>query len=111
MLSAADAEAAHAALQAGGAYDIVVVSLSLGQDRVASLLERASRLRPGVPAIVLAVDPDPIVLQTRADHVVLEKPYSIDDVALLARRLSWRSQSGQAAPSGILQGADHDPCA
>ncbi len=79
-------------------FDVVVVSLSLG-----SAGFRAPRARrglwPGVPAIVLAVAPEPQPVATRPDDVVLEKPYSIEDVVAFALRIGGDPGAEDAGPS------------
>jgi DNA-binding NtrC family response regulator len=87
VLSAADADAARAVIEVSDPFNVVVVSLSLGAARVSKLLEYSEWLWPGVPAVVLAVDPESQPVATRADDVVLEKPYSIEDVVALATRI------------------------
>jgi DNA-binding NtrC family response regulator len=114
VLTAADADAARAVIEVSDPFDVVVVSLSLGVERVSSLLTCAAWLWPGVPAIVLAVDHESHPLPTKAeDVVVLEKPYSVDDVVASALRFcrptgsDWTVASvpGQSASDFS---ADHD---
>jgi DNA-binding NtrC family response regulator len=96
VLTAADAGAARAFVEASDPFDVLVVSQSLGPECVAGLLEDAARLWPGVPAIVLAVDPEPHPIETRADRVLLEKPYSVDNVVALASGLVVLRAKGEA---------------
>lgn len=85
VLSAADATAARAVAASNERFDVLVVSQSLGSECVAGLLEDAALRCPGVSSIVLAVDPDPHPIITKAEHIVLEKPYSVENVVALAR--------------------------
>jgi len=85
VLTAADGDAARAVVATSDPFDVLVVSQSLHPESVARLLEDAARLWPGVPAIILAVDAEPHPIDTRADHVMLEKPFSVGDVVALAR--------------------------
>jgi DNA-binding NtrC family response regulator len=85
VMTTSDVDAPDAALAARDPVDVLVVTQSFGPERVARLLERSARLWPGVRAIVLAVDPEPHPIDTRTDHVLLEKPFSVDDVVALAR--------------------------
>jgi DNA-binding NtrC family response regulator len=128
VLTAGDAEAARALIQASDPFDVLIVSLSLGAERVAGLLDEAARLWPAVPAIVLGVDPEPCPLETQAVHVVLEKPYSVANVVALAGRFCGASEgltcpapdsagpvertTGAVAPLDRLGGLvaeEHDP--
>jgi DNA-binding NtrC family response regulator len=98
VLTAGDADAARAVIEASDPFDVLVVSLSLGAECVGALLDHSSRLWPAVPAIVLAVDPEPSALQTRAVHVILEKPYTVANVVALAGRFCGASE-GLTLPS------------
>jgi DNA-binding NtrC family response regulator len=84
VLNAADANAARAVIDASDPFDVLLVSQSLSAECVVGLLEDAARLWPGVPVIVLAVDPEPYPIGTRTEHLLLEKPYSVEDVVALA---------------------------
>ncbi len=95
----ADQATARAVLGSADRFDVLVVSQSLGAESVAALLEDTARAWPGVVAIVLAVDSVPPRIRTRADHVMLEKPYSVDDVVALASgstvlRVKSRNEGG-----------------
>ena len=114
VLTAGDAEAARAVIELSDPFDVVVVSLSLGPASVVKLLEYSAWLWPGVPAIVLAVDPEPHLIHTKAeDVVVLEKPYAVEDVVRAARRVcgllgpEWTEASQRAEPASSFAPA-HD---
>ena len=113
MLTAADADAARAVIEVSDPFDVLVVSLSLGPACVSGLLEYAEWLWPGVPAIVLAVDSEPQPVTTRADDLVLEKPYSVEDVVALARRVGGdpvaeESSAIMRVGSAARPSGDHD---
>jgi DNA-binding NtrC family response regulator len=75
--------------------DLVVTSLSIGQARVSEVLAAISAERPGTPAILLAAEPDasfPLADQTT---VLLQLPFSVDDVVGAAAELTG-DESGPA---------------
>ena len=100
VISAGDIEAARTVIEVSDPFDVVVVSLSLGVPQVSTFLEHAGGLWPGVPAILLAVAPEPQPVATRPEDVVLEKPYSIEEVVALALRTAGDPRS-RASLSGI----------
>jgi DNA-binding NtrC family response regulator len=101
VLTAGDADAARAVFEVSDPFDVVVVSLSLGRPCVAALLDHAALLWPGVPAIVLAAEPEPDPIETRADDVVLlEKPYSVKDVVATALRFCGVPGAERTVASG-----------
>lgn len=86
VLTAGDADAARTVVEASEAFDVVVVSLTLGTGPVTHLLDDVARLWPGASAVVLAAGPGPSVVNTIAEHELLEKPFSVDDVVSFAQR-------------------------
>ncbi len=69
--------------------DVVVVSLSYGPDSINRLLAHVSARRPEPAVILLATDVDPRV-PLGADNraIVLDTPFSMDDVVAAARRFT-----------------------
>jgi DNA-binding NtrC family response regulator len=108
VLSAADVDAARAVIGTTEPFDALVVSLSLGTERVSRLLDEAASLWPGALAIVLAIDPQPTRLETGAAHVLLEKPYSMESVVDLIRQAVGAPDTPRADWSGPFAGLSSD---
>jgi DNA-binding NtrC family response regulator len=96
-LTAETAAGASDALRTVEDIDILVISLSIGPSQVSDLLATTSREFPGTRSILLAAEPDVAFPVPAKVGVLLQLPFSVDDVVATAGELVGDSRASTTA--------------
>jgi DNA-binding NtrC family response regulator len=83
-LTAETADAALDTLRTVEGIDLLVISLSIGRNQVSEVLRSSSVEWPGLPVVLLAVEPDTPPAERHEGTVLLELPFSVADVVATA---------------------------
>jgi DNA-binding NtrC family response regulator len=100
-VSAQTADAALDTLRTVGGMDVVVMSLSMAPVEVGEVVQGLGAEWPGIPLILLAAEPDTPVGQRPEAAVLLQLPFSVDDVVAAAEKLAPAGVDGVPPVGGI----------